>query len=305
MIEDLRILLKEAVLRNPAQSLLLSGGLDSSILAWNLKSEGIEFVPLSVCLEGEGADIFYVLELKNALSLEPVVVKVSLEDAFSAIPDVIRILHSFDPALPNDLVLYFGLRTLKEMGIKTVMTGDGADELFFGYEYMKEIEDLDKYIGRLVPNLNFNSDLIGKSFGIEIKRPYLDENFLEFAKRIPRDMKIRGGYGKWILRKAYDGFLPQSIVYQTKRPLEVGSGMSLIRNYIANKITDSEFEKKKKQYGINFLTKDHLYYFEVYMSIFGSIMPPKDGEIQCPNCKGGKKSAHCRICGYVESNLLF
>lgn len=300
MIEDLRNLLEESIKKNVAESLLLSGGLDTSIIAFVLARLKVKFLPVCVSLEGKGRDLEYVLRLKESLGINPIIVKVSIDEAESAIPEVVRIIKSFDPAIPNDLVVYFGVKRLREYKIDSTMTGDGADELFAGYDYMKRIENLEDYIEKISKNLSFNSDPIGWAFGVKVKRPYLEEEIISFAKRIPRIMKINGKWGKWILRKAYEGILPEDIIYQDKRPLEVGSGMSLLRNHIASKIRDEEYEEKKKIYGMRFYGKDHLYYFEIYRSIFGFVPEPKNGEITCPNCKAGKRSAHCRICGYVE-----
>lgn len=300
MIEKLRELLRKSVLKNSAPSLLLSGGLDTSILAYILKSERVQFLPLCVSFEGKGLDVDYTHRLRSFLSIDPVIHNVRLEEVVDAIPKVIKILKSFDPAIPNDLVIYFGLKKLREMGIGSVMTGEGADEIFAGYEYMKGLKNLKEHLKRICQNIHFNSDLLGRSLGVEVKRPYLEREVKSFAKMVPPDMKIRDGFGKWILRKAYEGLLPQSLIYQEKRPLEVGSGMSEIREYLASKIKDEEFEEKKRLYGMNFYSKDHLYYFEIFKSLFGSIPEPKDGEIVCPNCRGGKNGTHCKICGYVE-----
>ncbi|MCX7856568.1 MAG: asparagine synthase-related protein [Deltaproteobacteria bacterium] len=300
MIKKLRVILEDSVRRNVSESLLLSGGLDTSILALILKDLGVRFLPVSVFLEGKGKDLEYVTQLSKILKIDPIIVNVKIEEAESAIPQVIKILKSFDPAIPNDLVVYFGMKRLKEEKVTSVITGDGADELFAGYEYMKKIKDLEGYIERISKNLFFNSDPIGEAFGIIVKRPYVDEMVKTYAKEIPKSMKIRKGWGKWILRKAYEKFLPKALIFQDKRPLEIGSGMTFLRDYLASKIEDKEFEEKKRLYGMKFYGKDHLYYFEIYKSIFKEIPQAKIGEIICPNCKGGKKSNHCRICGYVE-----
>ncbi|MCS7281612.1 MAG: asparagine synthase C-terminal domain-containing protein [Desulfobacterota bacterium] len=300
MKKRIRALIEESVAKNLADALLLSGGLDTSILALVLKRLNVECHSVSVSLEGKGEDIEYLMKLKEFLHIDPLVVFVTVEEAISAIPEVIRILKSFDPAIPNDLVLYFGMKKLKEEGMMSVMTGDGADEIFAGYSYMAKIDDLNSYILKMLKGIRFNSDPIGQHFGIEVKKPYLSQEIKSFAGKIPRSLRIRDGWGKWILRKAYEEFLPKDLVYQSKRPLEVGSGMSYVRDFLSSKISDEEFYEKEKLYGMKFYGKDHLYYFEIYKEVCGIIPPPNEDEISCPNCGGGKRSSHCRICGYSE-----
>ncbi len=115
-------------------------------------------------------------------------------------------------------------------------------------------------------------------------------------------IKVRGKlWGKWILRKAFEDVLPKEIIWQDKRPLEYGSGMTKLREIISSKISDDEFEEKKKLYPINFLNKEHLYYYEIYRNAIGEIRKPKEKEKECPYCGGGMgiSSFHCKTCGGV------
>lgn len=305
-IEDLKKLIRdliyESVRKNISDSLLFSGGLDTSILALVLKDLGVEFVPVCVSLEENGEDERYARYLSSFLKMEPVLVRISIDEAISEIPNVIRILKSFDPAIPNDLAVYFGMRKVSELKLKSVMTGDGSDEIFAGYDYMRNIDDLEEYTKRLIPNLNFNSGKIGSFFGIDVRTPFLDQKLLDLAIRIPKSLKIDGGHGKWILREAFRSHLPETIILQKKRPLEVGSGMSLIRKYISERLRDEDYEKKKREYGINFYGKDHLVYYEIYREIFGDIKKDKEARNPCPNCGSDRKSNHCKVCGYFEES---
>ncbi|RKY44718.1 MAG: hypothetical protein DRP80_01410 [Candidatus Omnitrophota bacterium] len=299
IIEDLRSILKEVVERNSYEALLFSGGLDTSILAYlNASCVGI-----TVSLESFSEDLHYSEILAKFLNMEHYHRKVSIDEAMEAIPHLIRILKSFDPAIPNDLVVYFGLKFAKELGIEKVATGDGADELFCGYSYMKDLDDLETHIKRISKNMSFSSNIIGKFYKIKIVQPFCD--IVDFALKIPVKLKIKesGGkiWGKWILRKAFEGLLPQEVIWQDKRPLEYGSGMSKLREIIRAKISDEEFEEKKRFYSLKFLNKEHLYFYEIYQKEVGEIPEPSGGEKTCPNCGAGIKldSFHCRICGYV------
>ena len=299
IIEDLRSILKEVVERNSYQALLFSGGVDTSILAYLNPSA----IGITVSLESFSEDLHYSEILAKFLNMEHYHRKVSIDEAMEAIPYLISILKSFDPALPNDLVVYFGLNFVKELGIEKVATGDGADELFCGYSYMKDLDDLETHIKRISQNMSFSSNIIGKFYRIKIVQPFCD--IVDFALKIPAELKIKkfNGkiWGKWILRKAFEGLLPQEVIWQNKRPLEYGSGMTKLREIIRSKISDEEFEKEKRFYPLKFLNKEHLYFYEIYQKEVGKIPEPSEGEKVCPNCGAGIKqdSFHCRVCGYV------
>jgi len=297
----------ESVRRNRGSGLLFSGGLDSAILA------GIDTsitpkrcsAAATVSLGSYGEDSRYAKLVAKNLKLKHNHRIVDIDEAIDSIPAVIKILKSFDPAIPNDLAVYFGLESIKEMGIKEIMTGDGADEIFAGYDFMRSMKDLERYIKRISSTMSFSSNKIGDFLGIKIKQPYIDKEVVDFALDIPLEFKIRKEngkiWGKWILRKAFEDDLPKEIVWQDKRPLEYGSGMSRLRDIIASNISDEEFREKSKSYPVKFINKEHLYFYEVYRDVIGEIPAPKENEKACPYCSGGMdiSSFHCRICGGV------
>ncbi len=299
--DELKKRLTENIRKNPAEGLLFSGGLDTSLLA----AINPRVKAITVSLQSYGEDKRYSDRVAKFLNLKHYKKDVNIDEAIDAIPEVIRALKSFDPAIPNDLVVYFGLRFAKKLGIKEIMTGDGADELFAGYDFMRNIEDLDKYIRRIASSLVFNSNELGNFFGIGIKQPYLDRKFIDFALNVPLKLKIKEKdgkiRGKWILRKAFEELLPPEIIWQNKRTLECGSGMTRLRQILSLKIPDEEFEEKKKLYPIRFLNKEHLYYYEIYKREVGEIPGPKEDQKGCPGCGAGmsKRSFHCKVCGYV------
>jgi asparagine synthase (glutamine-hydrolysing) len=301
IIKNLKNILSDTVRRSFYKGLLFSGGLDTSILA----SLNSEIVAITVSLESEGVDIHYSKSLAKFLNIKHIFRRVEVDEATEKIPEVIKILKSFDPAIPNDLVVYFGLELAKNLGVDEVATGDGSDELFGGYSFMRDIEDLESYIQRISRNMSFSSNNIGKFFRIKIIQPFMDKEIIDFALQIPVDLKIKKYNGKvcgkWILRKAFEDVLPPEIIWQDKRPLEYGSGMTKLREIISSKISDDEFEEKKKLYPINFLNKEHLYYYEIYRKEIGEIPKPKGTQKECPGCGAGmeRTAFHCKICGYV------
>jgi asparagine synthase (glutamine-hydrolysing) len=302
LILRLREKLKEIVKRSRTYCLLFSGGLDTSILA----SLNPDVLSITVSLESSGEDIKYAESLSRKLNLRHYHKIVGIDEAIDSIPKVIKILKSFDPAIPNDLVVYFGLKTAKELGVREIMTGDGADELFAGYDFMQRIDSLESYIQRISKNMNFSSNKLSEFFGINITQPFIDREIIDFALTIPADLKIRryNGkvWGKWILRMAFEVLLPPENIWQAKRPLEYGSGMTKLREIISAKISDDEFKEKKRLYPISFLNREHLYYYEIYRKEVGEIPEPGNNRKKCPGCGAEmeRTAFHCKICGYIS-----
>lgn len=300
---NLKNTLVNTVRRNSYKGLLFSGGLDTSILA----AGNPKIAAITVSLESVGEDVYYSKSLAKILDIKHIFRIVKVDEAIEAIPETIRILKSFDPAIPNDLTVYFGLKFAKKLGIDRIATGDGSDELFAGYSFMRDIDNLEEYIERITKKMSFSSNDIGNFFGVKIIQPFIDKNIVDFALQIPVDLKIRkcNGkvWGKWILRKAFEDVLPKDIVWQGKRPLEVGSGMNRLRQVISEKVSDEEF--KENTTSIKFISKEHFYYYKIYKEVIGEIPKPKTNEKKCSGCGAGmkKNGFHCKVCGYVLALL--
>ncbi|HEU19681.1 MAG TPA: hypothetical protein ENO00_09980 [Deltaproteobacteria bacterium] len=301
LMKELKKRFEEAVDRNRGDGILFSGGLDSALVASCSRNSRA----VSIGLNPRSEDQFYAGAVARYLNLDHQYIDVSTNEALAAVPEVIRALRSFDPAVPNDVAVYLGLKYAKDMNIQTMMTGDGSDEIFAGYSFMMEIKELDQYLSRMHSSMQFNSNRIGRELGIAIKQPFLDNEFMKFGRDIDLQYKIRNEkgkiWGKWILRKAFDGVLPKEILWQSKRPLESGSGMSRLRDVITSIVSDLEFEEGKKVYPVRFWNKEHFYYYCIYREVVGNIPPPKDGQKRCVCCGGGMApdAYHCRICGDV------
>ena len=151
--------------------------------------------------------------------------------------------------------------------------------------------------------MRFSSNKIGEFFKIKIMQPFLDRKFIDFSLKIKPELKIKKQkgrlWGKWILRKSFEDILPEKIIWQSKRPLEYGSGMSRLRDIISSRITDAEF--KENLYSVKFMNKEHLYYYKIYIKEIGEVPKPKKGEKSCPGCGAGIaiNAFHCKVCGNV------
>jgi asparagine synthase (glutamine-hydrolysing) len=303
----LKELLKDAVEKANAEALLLSGGLDTSILAALSRNKDKSNKALTVAFEGTHArDLDYAQLIARKFGFEHHVICLTETEALEKLPEVVKAVRSFDPALPNDLTIYAALQEAKSLGIKSVITGDGADELFAGYSYMHELspDALRKYIKAISKTMWFSSNKLGASLGVEVKQPYCDKEIIDFALDLDPNLKMKETngrkYGKWLLRKAFAAELGE-VAWRAKEPIEFGSGTTKLRAIIRSKIPDTEFEDKKRDYGMDFMNKEHLYFYEIYRAVVGEIPKPrKSAKRVCPLCKADlqENKLHCKICGF-------
>ncbi len=302
LCSELKRRFAESVSRNRAEGILFSGGLDSSLVAAYSKNS----TAVSIGLELYGQDQYYADEVAKSLKLDHHHKIVKTEEAIAAIPEVIAILKSFDPAVPNDVTAYLGIKYAKDIGIGSMITGDGSDEIFAGYDFLLKKKNLQEYLDRMHSDMRFSSNRIGETLGVDIKQPFLDKEFMDFSRGIDLDLKIRKEdgktWGKWILRKAFEGVLPREILWQKKRPLEYGSGMTELRKIVRSKVSDGEFEEGKNKFPVKFWNKEHFYYYRIYCEVVGEIPVPQKEEKTCGCCGAGmnQRAFHCRVCGGVD-----
>jgi asparagine synthase (glutamine-hydrolysing) len=298
----LRKQIEEAVEKNGATGILLSGGLDTSILAFvGRPSEGF-----TVALKDSPAsDLLYSEKIAKLLGIKHKKGEFTAEEAFNMLPEVIRILRTFDLALPNDLSIYSALKLAKENEISSVMTGDGADELFAGYSYMSELptEDLERYIRRLSQNWHFSANHLGKALGVEVRQPFLDDEFVEFALEISAKLKVKDGVGKYILRKSFESLIPPEIVWRRKEPVEYGSGSTKLHQIINSMVTNKEFQSAKDEVDIKFINKEHFFYWRIYNQVVGKIPRASGDEVSCLCCGAAMGRYHCPTCGFCRPLL--
>jgi len=302
LCERLRNKLEEAVEKNKADGILLSGGVDTGILAFVARPSTGFTVALK---DSPASDLVYSEKIAKLLGIQHKKMEFTTEEALATLPEVIGILKTFDLALPNDLSIYLALKLAGESGISPIMTGDGADELFAGYSYMAELpfEDLERYIKRLSQNWHFSSGYLGKALDVEIKQPFLDKDFVRFALEIRPELKVKDGVGKYVLRKSFEDLLPPEIVWRRKEAIEYGSGSTKLHEIINSMVTDGEFKSATNKVDIKFINKEHFFYWRIYNQVVGKIPKARDDEISCPCCGAAMGTYHCPTCGFSRPLL--
>ena len=302
--------LEDSVRRNLSDGLLLSGGLDTAILvSLTVKYRKPDCVTVAL-KRTPGPDIAYAQQLARLFGLKHVIHYIDDEEMLDDITQAIKILKSFDPMeIRNSAAAYLGLLVCRDLGLSTVMTGDGGDELFAGYSFYFDLskQQLDAELKKMWTVMSFSSIPLAKALSIEVRLPVLDPKFKAFVMQMDAGLKVRSErgqmYGKWILRKAFADYLPDNILWRPKAPLEVGTGTTTLPAYYDGLISDGEFAQKQaaiqKQDKVKIRDKEQLVYYEIYRSFFGVPSADANGERKCPDCGANvkKEAAYCSACG--------
>lgn len=300
-------LLNESCDSCKSNTIALSGGLDSTIIAYFLKERRPNAVAI-IAKDFVANDLTYCQRVSKEFNIPLVINQVDTSEILSAVEETIKILKNFnDIEIRNNIVMFMAIKWAKEQGSSGIITGDGADELFAGYSFLinKSKEELEKEIQRICSVMHFPTQKIGKALGIKIESPFLDEKIIEFSKTIPSDLKVRNEgkkrQGKWILRKTFEKNIPTQIVWREKSPMQDGSGTIGLSNLFDSVINDKLFLEKKKTIektdGVIIRTKESMHYYEIYRNLFG--IPSKNhNDSSCPYCNFNiENSKFCRMCG--------
>lgn len=284
----------------------LSGGLDSSIIAYFLKHRKPKTIAI-IAEDFVSTDLTYCQRIAKEIDLPLVIHHVKTTMILEAVEETIRILKNFnDIEIRNNVVMYLAIKWAKDNGENSIITGDGADELFAGYSFLinKSESELESEIERICSVMHFPTQKIGKELGIDVETPFLKDSVVELAKKIPSNMKVKKEkdrkHGKWILRKTFEKYLPQQIIWREKSPMQDGSGTVGLTNLFESIINEEKYIEKKltteKEDGVIIRSRESMYYYEIYKKLFG--VPKKSTENACPYCKHVvENSKFCRMCG--------
>ena len=318
-IDKLRTALEDAVKRqlmsDVPYGVLLSGGLDSSIIAAITKKFAAKRVEtedkqdawwpqlhsFAVGLEGS-PDLIAAKKAADFIGTVHHEVHFTIQEALDVLPDVVYHLETYDiTTIRASTPMFLLARAIKAMGIKMVLSGEGSDELFGGYLYFhkapneKEFhEETVRKLGKLhlYDCLRANKSLA--AWGVEGRVPFLDKDFIDVAMTLrPADKMSQGRilsdkigtHGnskieKWILREAFKDYLPEEITWRQKEQFSDGVGYSWIdtlKAMTAEKVTDQQFAAANHRFPINTpATKEEYYYRSLFDKFF-----PSDSAAEC------------------------
>lgn len=312
---------KQQLMSDVPYGVLLSGGLDSSIIAAitqkfskkRIESDSKEAAwwpqlhSFAIGLEGS-PDLIAAQKAADYIGTVHHEVHFTIQEALDALPDVIYHIETYDiTTVRASTPMYLLARVIKSMGIKMVLSGEGSDELFGGYLYFHKAPDAKEFHEELVRKmsklhlydcLRANKSLM--AWGVEGRVPFLDKEFIDIAMSLnPSDkMNIRLPDGKqrmekWILRKAFEDMLPEEICWRQKEQFSDGVGYNWIdtlKKMTEEKVSDAEFARRENRFPVNPpKTKEEYYYREIYSKLFPSDsaakVVPHEAGVACSTAK--------------------
>ena len=290
---------KKRVVADRPIACLLSGGLDSSIIAALLcKILGSHNVrTYSIGMKGS-TDLFYAQKVANYLNTKHTVVNFTEQEGLDIIPYVVEAIESYDittirASVPMWLISKYISDNTDD---KVIFSGEGADELFCGYLYFHNApseQELEEESERLVNELHsydvLRSDRTVSDCGLEFREPFLDKELVQFALKLSGNIKKPiNGYEKYIVRKAFEDILPQEVVWRRKEGFSDGNS-SLDRAWkdVIAEHVDTILDEYDTE---NYISKEQHYYvklFDTYFPGYDLILPtwmPKwSGDLKDPS----------------------
>ncbi|MDD4033266.1 MAG: asparagine synthase B [Bacteroidales bacterium] len=306
-IDTLRVALENAVERqlmsDVPYGVLLSGGLDSSIISAIAKKYAAKRIEsgntqdawwpqlhsFAVGLDGS-PDLVAARKVADHIGTIHHEIHFTVQEGLDAIRDVIYHIETYDvTTIRASTPMYLLGRFIKSMGVKMVLSGEGADEVFGGYLYFHKAPNAEEFHKETVRKLDklhlydcLRANKSLASWGVEGRVPFLDKEFLDVAMRLnPRDkMAGNGKMEKWILRKAFESYLPESVAWRQKEQFSDGVGYNWIdtlKELTAALVTDDQMAKVAERFPVNPpMNKEEYYYRTIFAEHF-----PSEQAAQC------------------------
>ncbi|MBR0459807.1 MAG: asparagine synthase B [Victivallales bacterium] len=307
--ESLEAAVKRQMMSDVPYGVLLSGGLDSSVIAAIAAKFARRRVETGDAQEAwwprlhsfavgleESPDLKAARKAADFLGTVHHEIHFTIQEALDALPDVIYHLETYDiTTVRASTPMFLMARAIKAMGIKMVLSGEGSDEIFGGYLYFHKAPNAKEFHEETVRKLGklhlydcLRANKALAAWGVEGRVPFLDTDFLDVAMRVnPADKMCRnrllpatiGQHGgdaieKWLLREAFCDLLPPEIAWRQKEQFSDGVGYSWIdtlKEMTAREVTDAQFANAAHRFPINTpATKEEYYYRSIFAECFPS-----------------------------------
>jgi len=314
--EALEAAVKRQMMSDVPYGVLLSGGLDSSVIAAitakyarnRIESGDTEAAwwprlhSFAVGLK-DSPDLIAARKAADFIGTVHHEVHFTIQEALDAVSDVIYHLETYDITTVRAATPMFLLaRVIKSMGIKMVLSGEGSDELFGGYLYFHKAPDAKELHEETVRKLSklhlydcMRANKALAAWGVEGRVPFLDKEFIDVAMRLNPEVKMSGSkrIEKWIVREAFKDYLPEEIVWRQKEQFSDGVGYSWIdtlKKTTNELVSDSQFKLADKRFPINTpATKEEYYYRSIFAKHFPSESAakcvPHEASVACSTAK--------------------
>jgi asparagine synthase (glutamine-hydrolysing) len=291
MIEDIRGIIQGSI-RNRVDfavptACLLSGGMDSSAITYlanelhKEKFRGDARLKTFAIGVGESSDIQNARITARHINTDHDELIVDLDQVLVVLPEVIYCLESFDPSLVRGSASnYLVSRYAKQHGCEVLLSGEGGDEIFCGYLYLKDCAPEELFarqmecLGFLHNNASLRLDRMNQCHSVRVVAPLISGELFRYALAIPGEYKQRPEgdekIEKWIFRKAFEPFLPSTITWRLKQEFSQGSGLAdLLPAHFETLISDEEFAEAQSTHPM-VRSKEELHYFRIFTKHFGA-----------------------------------
>ncbi|MEZ8878062.1 asparagine synthase B [Vibrio lentus] len=324
LTEALEAAVKRQLMTDVPYGVLLSGGLDSSItsaVAKRFAAMRIEddeqseawwpqLHSFAVGLEN-APDLIAAREVADKIGTVHHEMTYTIQEGLDAIRDVIYHIETYDvTTIRASTPMYLLARKIKAMGIKMVLSGEGADEIFGGYLYFHKAPNAKEFheetVRKLLALSMFDCARANKSlaaWGVEGRVPFLDKEFIDVAMRLNPEDKMcgNGKMEKHILRECFEDYLPDSIAWRQKEQFSDGVGYDWIDTLKAtaeDKVTDKQMETAQFRFSYNTPTTKEGY---AYREIFEELFPLESAA----ECVPGGPSVACSSAKAIEWDESF
>lgn len=304
--EGLEAAVHRQLMSDVPYGVLLSGGLDSSIISAVAKKFSAKRVEsndvsaawwpqlhsFSVGLKGS-PDLKHAKEVADHIGTVHHEINFTIQEGLDAIRDVIYHLETYDvTTVRASTPMYLMARVIKSMGVKMVLSGEGADEIFGGYLYFHKAPNAEEFHKETVRKMEklhlYDCNRANKSlaaWGIEGRVPFLDQEFIDVAMNLnPLDkMCSSDKMEKSILREAFESYLPASVAWRQKEQFSDGVGYSWIdtlKETVAEAVTDEQMTQKHHRFPVNPPQNKEEYY---YRTIFEEHFPSESAAATVPS----------------------
>jgi asparagine synthase (glutamine-hydrolysing) len=275
-------------------AVLLSGGLDSSVIssiaAREMKKLGKPLHSFSIGLDAMAPDVAAARKVADFIGTEHHEVYFTIEEGIAILDKLIWHLETYDvTSVRASTPMYFLSKAIADKGIKVVLSGEGADEIFGGYLYFRNAPSAADFQRETMDRVQklFTADLLRAdkstmAHGLEARVPFLDKEFLELAMQIMPEEKqpvTYAGVEKYILRKAFDTpaapYLPDELLWRQKEQFSDGVGynwIDMLIDYCSSQITDEQMEAAEDRFPYNTpATKEAYFYRQVFHKHFPQV----------------------------------
>jgi asparagine synthase (glutamine-hydrolysing) len=201
------------------------------------------------------------------------------------LPRVVRTIENFDPSLVRSAVPNYILAEFTARHVKVVLTGEGADEIFAGYEYLRDFrteEELHAELVRTVEGLHDlnlqRADRVTMAHGLEARVPFLELDMISLGLSLPAGWKLagEGQEEKRLLRQAFKGWLPDDFLWRKKAQFGDGSGAaSVLKTRMEESVTEEEFVREQHEVEPPLRTREEVAYYRIFAEDLGEVSPKR------------------------------